>query len=326
MNDKDKLLNDVFQYRRAVVLLSAANAGLFDLFLNKIDLNIQEVITTLNWSGRAAEITLNALCAMGYLRKAQENYSIAPKFQPMFTEENYPLVKEWLNHEWRLLNRWIHFNEVLVTGKPYRETEKTTVHRNHQNFILSMAHREKENLFSMINAISLEGYQHLLDLGGGPGFFAIAFAEKYPALKATVFDTPETQPIANKFINASSASSKINFIGGDFLKDDFGNNYDVILLSSVLHIYGPDENENLLKRVYQSLKRGGRVIIRDFFLNRKKTSPLIGALFAVNMLINTDNGNAYSYGEMINWLKNAGFTGMKKRSLEGRMALLEGYK
>ena len=75
MNDKDKLLNDVFQYRRAVVLLSAANAGLFDLFLNKIDLNIQEVVATLNWSGRAAEITLNALCAMGYLRKTQENYS-----------------------------------------------------------------------------------------------------------------------------------------------------------------------------------------------------------------------------------------------------------
>ncbi len=322
MIDKDKFLNDIFQYRRAVILLSAARSGLFELFVGKKELDVPQVAKTMKWSTRGTEIILNALCALGYLKKNQEKYLVDPMFQKVFTDGNYQLLGEWIMHEWRLINRWIHLSEVLESGKPYREPEKHTVHLNHRNFILSMAHREKENLITLVNAIDLSECKKFLDLGGGPGLFAIGFVEKYPSLRAIIFDTPETEPIALEFMNSSSAKSRIQFMGGNFMTDDFGDGFDVALLSSILHIYGPDDNEKLLRRIYQSLNDGGKIIIRDFFLNNKKTGPVIGALFAINMLINTENGNAYSFQEMKEWLTSAGFTHIEKRKLEGRMAIL----
>jgi SAM-dependent methyltransferase len=326
MADKDKLLDDVFKYRRAVILLSAASTGLFDFFIDKQVLTDSGIRKKFGWSVRGTEIFLNALCATGYIKKQKNQYEIAEDYKSVFSTDNYPLMKEWLFHEWRLLHRWIHLPDVLENGKPYREPEKTTVHRNHRNFILSMAHREKENLPVLLNTIDLHGYSHLLDLGGGPGLFAISFAEKYPGLKATIFDTPESESLAQDFIRKSPARNRVTFHGGDFLKDDFGSGYDVALLSSILHIYGSADNLDVLSRVFHSLRSGGKILIRDFLLKPDKTGPLIGVLFAVNMLVNTDRGNAYTYAEMKSWLLKAGFRDIRKIKLEGRMLLLEGHK
>ena len=323
---KDRLLDDVFRYRRAVVLLSAARAGLFELFHKNKTLRITKVTKELNWSDRSAEILLNALCALGYLEKKNNQYRISRSFEQVFGSENYPLIKEWLMHEWRLLNRWTHLPEVLESGEPFREPEKKAIHRNHRNFILSMAHREKENMEAMVQNVSWEGKHHLLDLGGGPGLFAIAFAEKYPQLKATVFDTSETESIAREFFQRSTAKARLNFRAGDFISDDFGKGYDAALLSSILHIYSPEENRKVLQRLHQAMVPGGKVIIRDFLLNRDKTGPLTGALFAINMLVNTDRGNAYSLEEMKGWLKQAGFIKIRRIKLSGNMALLEAYR
>lgn len=326
MNKKDKLLDDVFRYRRAVVLLSAARAGLFEFLNKKKSISVSEVVQHFQWSDKGADILLNALCALGYLHKKDDTYSISPEYQEIFSGENYPSIKEWLLHEWRLLNRWTHLPEVLETGEPFREPEKKAIHRNHRNFILSMAHREKENMDAMVRNISWEGYHHLLDLGGGPGLFAIAFAEKYPPLRATVFDTPETEPIAMEFFNKSPVKKKLRFLTGDFLTDDFGEGYDAALLSSILHIYSPEENSELLYRLNHSMVPGGKVIIRDFLLKKDKTGPLTGALFAINMLVNTERGNAYTTADIKSWLKNAGFVKSRRIQLTGKMALLEAFK
>jgi 2-polyprenyl-3-methyl-5-hydroxy-6-metoxy-1,4-benzoquinol methylase len=309
-----------------VVLLSAAESGLYELILDKKMVKVKDVAREFNWSERGAEILLNALCAMEYLIKKEDNYQFNPEYDQVFSEKEYPLLKEWLRHEWRLLNRWIHLNQVLESGEPYREPEKKQVHRNHKNFILSMAHRENENLESLLENISLADHQHLLDLGGGPGLFSIALAEKYPQLHVTIFDTPETEPIAEQFIEASKAARRINFVSGNFLEDALGEGYDAALLSSILHIYGPEQNRRLLKNLYDAMKPRSRVFIRDFFLNQDKSGPLIGALFAVNMLVNTENGNAYTAQEMQEWLLAAGFYKIKMKNLEGRMALLECYR
>jgi ubiquinone/menaquinone biosynthesis C-methylase UbiE len=326
MDDKDKLLDDVFKYRKAVILLSAASTGLFDFFIEKQVLTVSDVREKFGWPIRGTEIFLNALCATGYIKKQKSQYEIAENYKSVFSADNYLLMKEWLLHEWRLLHRWIHLPDVLENGEPYREPEKIAVHRNHRNFILSMAHREKENLPVLLNAIDLHGYSHLLDLGGGPGLFAINFAEKYPDLKATIFDTPESESLARDFIRKSPARNRVTFRGGDFLKDDFGSDFDVALLSSILHIYGPDDNFDVLSRVFHSLRSGGKILIRDFLLKPDKTGPQIGVLFAVNMLVNTDRGNAYTYAEMKSWLLKTGFRRIRKIRLEGRMLLLEAHK
>lgn len=326
MKKKDRLLEDVFRYRRAVVLLSAAKCGLFDYLIQNTAITQEDTARHFGWEQRGTEILLNTLCALGYLEKKDERYRISSGFKDIFSRQKFPLLKEWLHHEWRLLNRWVYLPQVLETGKPYREPQKKTVHRNHRNFILSMAHREKENLSIFLKRINLDGHLHLIDLGGGPGLFAVALAEKYPRLKATVFDTPETRPLAQQFFRQSLAKSRLQFKGGNFLSDRIGKGYDAALLSSVLHIYSPQENQELLRKIYLALSPHSQLIIRDFLLNPQKTGPLIGMLFAVNMLINTDGGNAYTFNEIKSWLQKAGFKDIERKPLEGRMILIKARK
>ncbi|OGB60133.1 MAG: hypothetical protein A2Y94_12150 [Caldithrix sp. RBG_13_44_9] len=326
MRKKDRLLEDVYRYRKAVVLLAAAESGLFEYLIENATVTGKETARHFGWEQRGVEILLNALCASGYLTKKQDRYRIAPGFTNIFSLQEFSLLKEWLHHEWRLLNRWIYLPEVLQTGKPRREPQKKNVQRNHRNFILSMAHREKENLAILLRSIDLQGCSHLLDLGGGPGLFAAALAEKYPELKATVFDTPGTRALALRFFRQSPAKSRLKFKGGNFLTDPLGKGYDAALLSSILHIYSPRDNRELLARTHQAMNPGGKIIIRDFLLNPQKTGPLIGTLFAVNMLINTEQGNAYSFKEIKGWLAGAGFKNISRRPLEGRMLLIEALK
>ncbi|RQW06211.1 MAG: hypothetical protein EH225_03665, partial [Calditrichaeota bacterium] len=257
MKNKKKLLDDVFNYRKTVILLTGAKTGLFDFIIENASANLEEICREFNWSERAAEIFMNTLCAVGYLHKKGSEYKIATDYTNIFSGRNYFLLREWLLHEWRLMNRWVHLPEVLESGRPYREPEKTKTHRNHRNFIMSMAHREKENMDDMLKAVSLDDCRHLLDLGGGPGIFAIGLAEKYPGLRATVFDTPETEDITMSFIRNSPAGDRIEFRGGDFISDDLGSAYDAALLSSILHIYGPADNKMLLKKVYRSMTNPG---------------------------------------------------------------------
>ncbi len=322
----DKFVEDIYQYRRAVVLLTAAKTGIFDYFVKHEQTTLQEISRFFSWNSRGTEIILNALCALGYLIKKNDNYRLSDSLRTTVNQKEFPLLKEWLLHEWRLLTRWVHLPEVLENGLPFREPEKNTVHRNHRNFIYSMAHREQENTRVLLEKIDLSGYKKLLDLGGGPGLFSIAFVEKYSDLKATVFDAPETENIAQEFFKKSRVPTRLQFRGGDFRKDDLGGPFDVVLLSSILHIYSPEENVRLLHKVYDSMLPGGKIIIRDFLLNKNKTGPLMGNLFAVNMLINTENGNAYTYREMKTWLKESGFVEIKKKYLQGRMLLMEGIK
>ena len=82
------------------------------------------------------------------------------------------------------------------------------------------------------------------------------------------------------------------------------------MLSNICHMLSPTENRDLLRRGAQALVRKGRIVIQEFVLNADRTSPAPAALFALNMLVGTANGNSYTEGEYQTWLREAGFDGM----------------
>ena len=94
----------------------------------------------------------------------------------------------------------------------------------------------------------------------------------------------------------------------------------------MLHINGPEENLLLLKKAYDALVPGGQVVVHDFILNAEKTAPRAGALFALNMLVNTQKGNAYSEPEYRAWLEAAGFEGIALLPLPGPTDLIVGTR
>jgi SAM-dependent methyltransferase len=151
----------------------------------------------------------------------------------------------------------------------------------------------------LAKAIDLRGRKLLYDIGGGPGTFSIFLCKMYPELRAVVFDLPEAVETAKEIISKYGMSDRIKTIAGDWGKEDFGLENDVVLMSNILHGRG-SEAEMKLKKAYKSLKSGGLLIIRDFLLYDDKSGPVSAALF--NLMV-----GAYTLAELIGLLKSAGF-------------------
>jgi ubiquinone/menaquinone biosynthesis C-methylase UbiE len=168
------------------------------------------------------------------------------------------------------------------------------------------------------------GATHMLDVGGGSGAYAIAFAQANPQLHVEVFDQPAVLAIAQRHIREAGLEDRISTRVGDLRTGEFGGGYDLVLISAICHMLSEEENRNLLARVYRALAPGGRVAIQDFLLRADKTGPRAGALFSLNMLVNTRGGASYSEDEYAAWLREAGFGEVRRIPLPGPAGVLVG--
>lgn len=135
----------------------------------------------------------------------------------------------------------------------------------------------------MVEAVGAAGVRRLLDVGGGSGAYAIAFAQANPEPRAEVLDLAPVCRIADRHIREAGLEARVQTKTGDLTKDEFGAGYDLILLSAICHMLSEEENLDLLKRCRRA------------------------AMFALNMLVGTRRGNCYTEAEYAGWLKDAGF-------------------
>lgn len=278
-----------FEYSRAFHL-----ANNLDVFTELGDgpLTLEELARRTEVEQSALEKILVTAAAMGLLEtdgKQFRNSPIADRYlvpgKPEYLGDSI-----WLTSGW-----WDSFNEF--SHEVIKQHGATSEFR-HERFIRAMhdyaSTGEGERLE---NAIDLSGRNHLLDLGGGPGTYSVYFCQKYPALMATVFDLPETEPIFREVIRSYGMEDTIKFLAGDLEKDPIGEGYDVVLISNMMHGYRGDV---IPPMVFKALMPGGLIIIRDFILCPDKSGPLAAALFNMRM-------GAYTEDEMIGFLEEAGF-------------------
>jgi len=131
-------------------------------------------------------------------------------------------------------------------------------------------------------------------------------------LKATVFDLPTTRPFAEKTINRFNLSDKVTFMSGDYLKDPVPGSYDVAWLSQILHGEGPENCERVIQKAVAALAPGGMILVHEFLLNNTMDGPLFPALFSLNMLVVTENGQSYSEAQIMDMLTRAGVKDIRR--------------
>jgi hypothetical protein len=258
-----------------------------------------DLASVLNTDPRATEILLDAVAALGLLKKSGMTYRLTPAAKRFLLPDSPWYQGDMLRHADTLWKNWSGLDTVVRTGMPNRAGA-----RNHDVFIKAMHNNAVMRAREVIRALNLRGVKKALDLGGGPGTYGIELAKK--GITVTLFDLPDTIEVARALIRRSGATG-IAFRGGDFHIDDIGNGYELALLSQVLHSHSPIENLALLNKVFNTLSRGGQIAIHEFKLNEDHASPVHGALFSVNMLVNTTAGRSYTPREMKGWLKKAGF-------------------
>ena len=270
------------------------------------DWTIPELAKRVRVSQRGLAILCRNLASVGLVVKSQSGYHLAPFSQRYLQESSPDFRGDYLTLMQRQWSEWSHLTEVIRVGQPLDSKEpETTDYR--RSFSWAMHHRSIQPAREVAQQLSLKADRSLLDLGGGPGTYALAFLKHNPTLHATVMDRPAALDVARMLAEQSSFGTRLTYQGGDFLTARIAGTYDVVWYSNVLHIYSPADNLKIFKKIKRILNPGGRLLIQDTFLrDPKELQPLEANLFAVSMLLYTERGNTYSVRDVREWLQRAG--------------------
>jgi O-methyltransferase domain len=114
---------------------------------------------------------------------------------------------------------------------------------------------------------------------------------------------PATEATVDRF----GLTNRFSFVAGDLLTAEFGGGHDVATLGHILHSEGETRSKDLLRKTFDALASGGTIAIAEFLVNEDRTAPVGSLIFAANMLVNTEDGDVFSFEEISTWLKEAGF-------------------
>jgi ubiquinone/menaquinone biosynthesis C-methylase UbiE len=280
---------------------------------------IEKVSNELNIEKRPAEILLNACTALNLLTKEGEEYKNTQEAEKFLVKGKPSYYGDMVLMLGSGFENWENLKQVILTNSPSSEkglAKRMEDPKQAEIFTKAMHNNAVGPAMLLSKKFDFSRFKKLLDLGGGSGAFSIILTKEYTNLEATVFELPNVCKVAERYIQEAKAE-RVKTFSGNFLKDEFPENHDIVLLSQIIHSWGAEENKTLLKKVYESLPKEGVIIINEFLLNKDKTGPLFPALFALNMLNGSENGNAYTAEEIKSWLEETGFQYLETIKLTG---------
>ena len=319
-------LADIFQigyYWETKILLTAVQLDLFSV-LKGDSLTIHQMAETRGLNPRALELVMNALVAMRVVTKEEKVYTntvVAERYLVQSSPEYVGHLLTLHDAEW---NHWGLLEQAVKTGEsPVKQHVFETNPELGAQVLTVLDRIGRGSGPALAQRLNLSGTNRMLDVGGGAGTNAIAFCREYPELTATVFDLPATLKVTKHCVDEAGVADRIQLQAGNFHEDAFQGSYDIALMSDILHYQDGKTNAALVQKVFGCLKDGGRLVIKDRFLDPARTSPAWTTAFAVHILVNTEKGECFTIDESRQWMEQAGFQGIEE--LES-CAMIQGTK
>lgn len=315
------------RFQESRIFLTAAEMGVFTL-LEKNPMSAREIASGLKATERGITILLNAVVSLGLLERKEEKYYCPDEVASVLSEESersmMPMVR-LASGGWK---RWSNLTDIVRHGKEDIKGTVFDIDESEQEAFSGAMHAVAYRMAPGIAAAVKPGNaRRLLDIGGGSGSYTQAFLEASGSLTSTIFDLPSVIENAQKRLATTGLLDRIEFIAGDFYKDELPEGHDLALLSAIIHQNSSEQNTELYRKIFRALRPGGRLVIRDHVMNSDHTHPASGAFFAVNMLVVTAGGKTYSFEEIKSSLESAGFISIKLIQPDERMnGLVEGCK
>jgi len=310
-----KLLELSGYFWKTGTLHAGVKLGIFTIIADK-KITADEAAEKLNADKRGVTMLLNALTAMNLLDKTDDKY--ANNSAGVFLCKDSPrYIGYMIMHHHHLIESWFQLDKGVITGKPVRTRAVFDDEKQRESFLMGMFNMAMSIAPGLAKETDLSKRRHLLDLGGGPGTYAIHFCMNNPQLKATIYDLPTTRPFAEKTIQKFNMTNQVDFTDGNYIEEGIKGTYDVGWLSHVLHGEGHEDCQKMIQKVVSVLEPGGMIMIHEFILNNSMDSPLFPALFSLNMLIGTPNGQAYSESQIMEMLDKEGIRELRRLPFKG---------
>lgn len=319
-----KLAQDFMECR---IFHTAAELDLFTL-LDQTPISAGEVANKISGDVHALTVLMDALAAMGLLAKHGQKYVCESSVSQLLSEKSPQTILPMVLHMASLWKRWSRLTNVAKgIGAAKDEFDFSRNAEELRAFIGAMHAIGAPMADRIVAAVDPGASRSLLDVGGGSGTYTIAFLRAVPEMKATLFDLPEVIEMARERLKDEGLLDRTTLVGGSFYLQEFPDGHDLALISAIIHSNSPEENLDLYRKVFRSLKRGGRILVRDYVMSPDRTYPRDGAVFAINMLVGTSGGGTYAYEEIEAGLSQAGFTRIRLLKQGEHMdAIVEGFK
>lgn len=325
--DREKFNGILKGYWESQILFAAMSLGIFDL-LKGSNKSSGQISDELSLDPRGTKILVNSLVSLGFLGKRGSYYRNSPFVRTHLLTGSREALTGIALHMQDMWDAWGDLTYVVKKGKPRRgfaTQTYTTNTRSLYNFALAMhqggaiASKEISLLFDFSDVSSI------LDVGGCTGRYALSIMKRSPAEEVHVLDLPEMVREAEKILLLEKRDEleKIRFIRGSFFNTEPGYLYDLVIISNILHSLDEDDSVMLLTRARKWLTKEGALLVHDFTVDSSGTTPHHGAIFAVNMLVNTKGGRVYTEKETLRLIRRSGYKKIdRKRTEGGALAIL----
>ncbi|MBO9576026.1 MAG: methyltransferase [Sphingobium sp.] len=312
-------------------MLAADEISLFDA-LDAQPLTVQEAAKACNVNPRALGIIAGLLCALGFLNKREGRLGLT------VTSRNY-MVKS-SNFYWgALLGFWKAnqhaYNQLMEVLKP-EAAHKGGAHAEgwaagkigveEARGIAAFMHAHScAPAMGVARTDAFKGVNKLLDVGAGSGVFAIAAAQAWPELRATVMDLDTMCEAASKYIEDGEVADRVDTAARDMFREAWPTGYDALFFSNIFHDWNDETCVELAKKAFAVLPSGGRIFLHEQLMNDNLDGPTVTAAFSMLMLVGTQ-GRQYSLPEFGTILGQAGFVDIEATATCGYYSLVSARK
>jgi ubiquinone/menaquinone biosynthesis C-methylase UbiE len=323
----ERLMELSFAYAPPLIISASVSNKVFDLLEDGAKTSEQLAAET-GASARALRILMNALVGLDLLKKdRQGKYSLTQESAAFLVSSKLGTHSGFFGTiAPQIISRWLRLSDIVREGRPAaavnQETEGTEFFSQLVERIIPMSYPAAQKLGDHLKLAKTKNEIRVLDLAAGSGIWGIALAQKSQRVRVTAVDWVGMIPTTKRITRDFGVSDRFNYLEGDILTANFGSGYDVATLGHILHSEGEERSRQLLKKTFRALKSGGTIAIAEWLVNDERTKPLPSLMFAVQMLVNTEKGDTFSFNEIKNWLEEAGFKKVRKLQAPGPSPLI----
>ncbi|KAM9341093.1 acetylserotonin O-methyltransferase 2 [Symphorus nematophorus] len=315
-----KLLEYFNGFRVSKVIFSACELGVFDLLMKSQEpLSAQHVARELSTSVDGMERLLDALVGIEILEVETTNgtvlYSSTDVANLYLAKGSAKSLHDMIIYQSQTIYPlWNNMVDAVREGK--NQNEKTfglppedifnAIYRSEEEmlkFIGLMNSSWVLDGHDIVTAFNLSSFQNIVDLGGCTGALARELAKAYPSSSVTVFDLPKIVETAQKHFSQDDDS--VVFQTGDFFSDEIPS-ADLYVLARIIHDWPEEKCLTLLKKIYDTCKPGGGVLLVEAMLFENRRGPVMAQIFSLNMLVQTQ-GRERPPSEYTHMLNKTGF-------------------
>jgi len=301
-------------------------ANELDVFAHLADgpLPVEELATRAQAPVRTLRIVLDALVGLELLERRDGRYANTPETDLYLTgrgpRDFRPALRFWNRVSYP---RWQQLETVVRTERgvgfaPNADSDELHWH--------GMAAITQAGARALAGAYDFGRHRALLDLGGGDGTFGGEVLLRHPGLRSTLLELPAVARLAAARLAQHPARDRITVEPCDLTADELPHcDHDLVLVANVLHVFVPEQNVALLRKIATAVRPGTRLLLVDTWTDATRSGPLQTALLSGEYLV-ANGGQAFSVTDAAEWLDRTGWKLVEDKPVLGVTGLVVGER